>query len=126
MPTKAEVRRELEQLMKDVPKSVIKRCGLFKGEPDWAEGQDCISRWGLSVPEAHFHRLGHFYERPKQYPVAFCNPKGYVIKESPEDLLADRHFQVLQKVNVRSNNTIASHDDYVEVDPSLWILGPLK
>ena len=113
--------------MKAVPESKIRRCDPFRGEPDWAEGRDCISRWSLLVPEAHFHRLGHFYEAPKLYPVAFCDPKGYVIRESVEDLLADNRFKVLQKVNVPSEyGNIASHDDYKRVDRSLWILGPLS
>ena len=41
-------------------------------------GDELIKRWQLPVRQARFHRGGRFFMPPTRFPLALCDPDGYV------------------------------------------------
>jgi hypothetical protein len=82
-----------------------------------ASGGDLIRRWGLPVVQARFHRDGMFFMPPTRFPVAFCDPQGYVAFRTAEEFRAHPKLRKLgPRVHVSSG--ISSLPGYVQVpDP---------
>lgn len=55
----------------------------------------------VNVREARFHKDGYLFMPPRQYPVGFFDPKGYVVFIDESSLNASPQVSVGVRVNVK-------------------------
>jgi hypothetical protein len=66
-----------------------------------ATGDELLRNWHIPAAQARFHRDGTFFERPRRFPAALCDRRGYVRFETEEALEKEPNAHVgPKKVNV--------------------------
>ena len=48
-------------------------------------GRQLARRWGLRVAVAYYHQDGHFFHTAEAFPVACCDPQGYLLFRTRAD-----------------------------------------
>ena len=56
-----------------------------------------------SIRRGHYHKDGHWYEIPKEFPAVFFDTEGYLIVNSRQDLENNSRIAVGVQVNVRGS-----------------------
>ncbi len=64
-------------------------------------GKNLKSEWQINALEAFYHQDGKFYMVPTKFPVALCDPKGYVLFISKSEFEATSAISIGKRVNVR-------------------------
>lgn len=75
-----------------------------------AFGRNLKKKWDLAVNSALFHRGGTWYNQPKRYPVALCDPDGYVVFDDKQSLESAPGVYSGKKINILAG--ISSFKDY--------------
>lgn len=83
--------------------------------PPMARGKDLIEKWDLAVQRAQFHRDGTWFNLPVGYPVALCDPNGYVVFDDREHIEATYGVHAGNK-RVNISDGISSLREYHLVD----------
>src|SRR5215471_21742050 len=81
-----------------------------------ATGKDCIRRWKLQVRQARFHRDGSWYERLDRFPAAYCDPDGYKVFDSEDDLRTTPGVRIEPSGQVWVPGGIAKLRGYRKID----------
>lgn len=98
-----------------LPRHKCSVCGLE------GSGKFLKEHWEIPVEKAYYHDEGTWYQNPKQYPVAFTSPMGYVIFESSKSIAESEYIneslEMIEggesQINLSGNFTIADIPGFV-------------
>jgi len=72
----------------------------FRGQSHSNSGKKLIGDWNLPVKQARYHQDGTFYENPRDFPCALCDPNGYVIFNTEQEYCSNPYLNIGKKLNV--------------------------
>ena len=97
----------------DVDRRTTQALGTNKGSPRANKGLRLAREWGLAVEQGRYSQGGTWYEPPYAFPVAFCDPRGYVLFRTYAEYERCSELKVGEKVNIRAG--LATVPGYVRM-----------
>ncbi len=65
-----------------------------------AFGRDLAKEWNIGA-RCYFHKFGRWYHVPLSFPVAYCDPKGYVLFGTEKELNACSKIKIGVHLHVK-------------------------
>ena len=62
-------------------------------------GRELGKKWNIDA-RCYFSKSGEWYAPPLSFPLALCDPKGYVYFQNEADLKASPGVQVSARINI--------------------------
>ena len=67
-----------------------------------AYGRDLRKEWKLDA-RCYFHKFGRWYQVPLSFPAALCDPKGYALFSTEDDLKNCSGIKIGVRVHVKGS-----------------------